>query len=115
MQGIFDIVQPERGHLRPCMCVVGGDSHSPTGGAFGSYMFGVGATEMCGVLVTGEIWLRVPETILLHWSGKLAAGVVAKDMILGMSSEERRVGKECVSKCRSRWSPYRYKKHDINR
>src|SRR3546814_12740713 len=22
------------------------------------------------------------------------------------SSEERRVGKECVSKCRSRWSPY---------
>src|SRR3546814_14462976 len=27
------------------------------------------------------------------------------------SSEERRVGKECVSTCRSRWSPYLYKKH----
>src|SRR3546814_12527977 len=25
-------------------------------------------------------------------------------------SEERRVGKECVSPCRSRWSPYHYKK-----
>src|SRR3546814_11504607 len=25
-------------------------------------------------------------------------------------SEERRVGKECVSTCRSRWSPYDYKK-----
>src|SRR3546814_14864748 len=25
---------------------------------------------------------------------------------LGMRSEERRVGKECVSTCRSRWSPY---------
>src|SRR3546814_14690821 len=25
-------------------------------------------------------------------------------------SEERRVGKECVSKCRSRWSPYPSKK-----
>src|SRR3546814_14554089 len=25
-------------------------------------------------------------------------------------SEERRVGKECVSLCRSRWSPYHYKK-----
>src|SRR3546814_15661129 len=25
-------------------------------------------------------------------------------------SEERRVGKECVSKCRSRWSPYHSKK-----
>src|SRR3546814_19716804 len=25
-------------------------------------------------------------------------------------SEERRVGNECVSTCRSRWSPYHYKK-----
>src|SRR3546814_17352487 len=25
-------------------------------------------------------------------------------------SEERRVGKECVSKCRARWQPYNYKK-----
>src|SRR3546814_19163916 len=32
---------------------------------------------------------------------------------LGLRSEERRVGKECVSTCRSRWSPYHYKKHDI--
>src|SRR3546814_17708833 len=35
-------------------------------------------------------------------------------------SEERRVGKECVSTCRSRWSPYHYKKklkntHKTNR
>src|SRR3546814_13372348 len=29
---------------------------------------------------------------------------------LGWRSEERRVGKECVSTCRSRWSPYHYKK-----
>src|SRR3546814_13528159 len=33
-------------------------------------------------------------------------------------SEERRVGKECVSTCRSRWSQYHYKKkrriHTIN-
>src|SRR3546814_20573502 len=28
-------------------------------------------------------------------------------------SEERRVGKECVSTCRSRWSPYHYKKKNI--
>ena len=43
------------------MFCVGGDSHSPTGGAFGAYMFGIGATEMLGVLVTGEIWLQVPR------------------------------------------------------
>src|SRR3546814_15457518 len=29
-------------------------------------------------------------------------------------SEERRVGKECVSTCRSRWSPYHYKKNNYN-
>ena len=64
------------------MLVVGGDSHSPTGGAFGAYMFGVGATEMAGVLATGEIWLRVPETIRIEWSGRCAQGVAAKDMML---------------------------------
>jgi len=87
MQGICHVVLPERGHLRPGMFAVGGDSHSPTGGAFGAYMFGVGATEMCGVLVTGEIWLRVPETILLEWQGRLGRGVVAKDMILAMCAK----------------------------
>src|SRR3546814_14681448 len=29
---------------------------------------------------------------------------------IGVRSEERRVGKECVSTCRSRWSPYHSKK-----
>src|SRR3546814_18603162 len=32
----------------------------------------------------------------------------------GNRSEERRVGKECVSKCRSRWSPYHKKKNKKN-
>src|SRR3546814_8721518 len=30
----------------------------------------------------------------------------AENDVLNLSSEERRVGKECVSTCRSRWSPY---------
>ncbi len=81
-QGICHVVVPERGHLRPGMFVVGGDSHSPTGGAFGTYMFGVGATDMAGVLITGETWIRVPETIRLEWSGNLGIGVSAKDMML---------------------------------
>jgi 3-isopropylmalate/(R)-2-methylmalate dehydratase large subunit len=81
-EGICHVVLPERGHLRPGMFVVGGDSHSPTGGAFGAYMFGVGATEMAGVLATGEIWLSVPETIEIEWRGRFSAGVVAKDVML---------------------------------
>src|SRR3546814_15587781 len=35
---------------------------------------------------------------------------VGQDSVLFSRSEERRVGKECVSTCRSRWSPYHYKK-----
>ncbi|WP_454056343.1 3-isopropylmalate dehydratase large subunit [Cupriavidus sp. Marseille-Q8015] len=81
-EGICHVVLPERGHVLPGRFIVGGDSHSPTGGAFGAYMFGIGATEMAGVLATGEIWLRVPQTIRLDWHGALAAGVCAKDMML---------------------------------
>ena len=81
-QGICHVVLPERGHLHPGMFAVGGDSHSPTGGAFAAYMFGIGATEMLGVVVTGEIWLKVPHTIAMDFSGKLSPGVSAKDMML---------------------------------
>lgn len=83
-QGICHVVVPQHGHIRPGMFCVGGDSHSPTGGAFGAYMFGIGSTEMLGVMVTGEIWLRVPHTIQMHWDGKLHQGVCAKDMMLHM-------------------------------
>lgn len=83
-EGVCHVVLPERGHLAPGMFCVGGDSHSPTGGAFGSYMFGIGATEMLGVCVTGQIWVQVPRTLCMHWSGQLSAGVSAKDMMLHM-------------------------------
>ena len=83
-EGICHVVLPERGHLAPGMFCVGGDSHSPTGGAFGAYMFGIGATEMLGVCVTGQIWVQVPRTLCMHWSGRLSPGVSAKDMMLHM-------------------------------
>src|SRR3546814_3947816 len=42
--------------------------------------------------------------------GRRELGMMAVLMVLllalGLRSEERRVGKECVSTCRSRWSPY---------
>lgn len=81
-QGICHVVLPERGHLAPGMFCVGGDSHSPTGGALGAFMFGIGSTEMAGVLATGEVWIRVPETILVRWDGSLGDLVCAKDMML---------------------------------
>ena len=83
-EGICHVVLPERGHLAPGMFCVGGDSHSTTGGAFGTYMFGIGATEMLGVCVTGQIWVQVPRTLCMHWTGRLSPGVSAKDMMLHM-------------------------------
>ncbi|WP_417252372.1 3-isopropylmalate dehydratase large subunit [Castellaniella sp.] len=82
--GISHVVVPQHGHIRPGMFCVGGDSHSPTGGAFGAYMFGIGSTEMLGVAVTGQIWLKVPKTLMMQWHGQLADSVTAKDMMLHM-------------------------------
>jgi 3-isopropylmalate/(R)-2-methylmalate dehydratase large subunit len=47
-------------------------------------MFGIGSTEMLGVVVTGEIWVRVPQTIRMWWDGRLPVGLTAKDMMLHM-------------------------------
>lgn len=86
-QGICHVVLPERGHLRPGLFVIGGDSHSPTGGAFGCFMFGVGATDMAGALATGETWIKMPETIAIDWSGQLAEGVSAKDIMIRLCAD----------------------------
>ncbi|MCE2991058.1 MAG: 3-isopropylmalate dehydratase large subunit [Nitrosomonadaceae bacterium] len=81
-EGICHVILPERGHMKPGLFAVGGDSHSPSGGAYGAFMVGMGATEMAGVLATGEIWVRVPATIRVEWNGALSRGVVAKDILL---------------------------------
>jgi 3-isopropylmalate/(R)-2-methylmalate dehydratase large subunit len=80
--GICHVVLQEHGHVQPGMFCVGGDSHSPSGGAVGAYMVGVGATEVTGVLVTGEIWIKVPRTLRVECRGRLGAGVSAKDIML---------------------------------
>ncbi|MGI9344424.1 MAG: aconitase/3-isopropylmalate dehydratase large subunit family protein [Gammaproteobacteria bacterium] len=87
MQGIGHVVLAEQGFLRPGMFACGGDSHSSNGGAFGCYMAGFGAIEMTGVVVTGEIWMPVPETVRVNWSGSFGAGVAAKDIMLFLCRE----------------------------
>jgi 3-isopropylmalate/(R)-2-methylmalate dehydratase large subunit len=72
----------EKGYDLPGTLIVGTDSHTCTSGAFGAFGAGIGSTEMLGVLVTGEIWLKVPETIRINWDGPLNKAVMAKDMIL---------------------------------
>lgn len=87
MEGISHIVLPEHGLLKPGMFVCGGDSHSPTGGAFGCYMAGFGYTDMVAVAVTGETWVEVPQTIRVEWSGAFGPGVSAKDVMLFLCRE----------------------------
>jgi 3-isopropylmalate/(R)-2-methylmalate dehydratase large subunit len=87
MQGICHVLLPEHGHLRPGMLAAGGDSHSPMGGAFGCYMAGFGATDMTAIVVTGETWMDVPETIRIDWSGAFGPGVSAKDIMLFLCRE----------------------------
>ena len=86
-EGICHIVPLERGYVHPGMLFVGADSHSTTAGVMGAFAVPVGVTEMLGVMVTGEIWLKVPETTRIEWTGKLAEGCMAKDMVLKVLGE----------------------------
>lgn len=80
--GICHQVLAEKGFSRPGILLVGTDSHTTTAGAFGAFATGVGATDMAAVWATGELWLRVPETIKIVVNGELPTGVYAKDVIL---------------------------------
>jgi 3-isopropylmalate/(R)-2-methylmalate dehydratase large subunit len=85
--GIEHILLPEDGLVAPGDVIIGADSHSCTYGALGCFSTGVGSTDLAGVLATGEIWLRVPETLRIVYSGEPGKWVVGKDMILKVISE----------------------------
>ncbi|MEM3626826.1 MAG: homoaconitase large subunit [Candidatus Bathyarchaeia archaeon] len=80
--GICHQVMVEKGHVAPGMLIVGADSHTCTYGAFGAFATGIGSTEAAAVLATGEIWLKVPETIKINVEGKFQRLVAPKDLIL---------------------------------
>src|SRR5260370_8685083 len=66
------------------MTIVCGDSHTSTHGAFGSLAFGIGTSEVEHVLATQCLPQKKPKTMQIHVSGKLAEGVTAKDLALGI-------------------------------
>ena len=75
-------VMVEKARVSPGELVVGTDSHTCTYGALGAFSTGIGSTEMLGVLVMGELWLKVPQTIRIQFDGALPQGVMAKDVAL---------------------------------
>ena len=82
--GVCHQVMPEAGVIYPGMIVVATDSHTTTHGAFGAMGTGVGATDMATILMTGELWFRVPEVIEVRLEGQPQKGVFPKDVILNV-------------------------------
>jgi 3-isopropylmalate/(R)-2-methylmalate dehydratase large subunit len=83
-QGIVHVIGPELGLTQPGMTIVCGDSHTSTHGAFGSLAFGIGTSEVEHVLATQCVRQRKPKTMKIEVNGRLAEGVTAKDLALGV-------------------------------
>jgi 3-isopropylmalate/(R)-2-methylmalate dehydratase large subunit len=80
--GVCHQVMVEKGYALPGTLVVGADSHTTTYGALNVAATGIGASEMAYVILTGELWFRVPETVRFEINGKLPDSVFSKDIIL---------------------------------
>lgn len=90
--GVCHQVMPEAGVIYPGMIVVATDSHTTTHGAFGAMGTGCGATDMATILMTGELWFRVPEIIEVRLEGTAPKGVYPKDVILAVLGKIRADG-----------------------
>jgi 3-isopropylmalate/(R)-2-methylmalate dehydratase large subunit len=66
----------------PGMMILGADSHTCQAGCVSAFATGIGSTEIAAVWATGQLWLRVPETIKINLSGTFGKGVFARDLIL---------------------------------
>lgn len=82
--GIEHALLPEEGLVVPGDIVIGADSHTCTYGALGAFSTGVGSTDVANVWATGDIWLRVPESIKFVLYGKPRRWVTGKDIILNI-------------------------------
>jgi len=79
--GICHQLFVEKGFALPGQLVVGTDSHTTTYGALNVASRGINQ-DLPYVLVRGDLWFRVPETIRFEVSGKLPDAVMSKDIFL---------------------------------
>ncbi|MEA5603235.1 3-isopropylmalate dehydratase large subunit [Nostoc sp. UHCC 0252] len=80
--GICHVLLPEKGLVRPGMIIAGTDSHTCTYGALGAFSTGVGTTDMANIYAMGDMWIRVPSTLVFELTGTLPPHISAKDIIL---------------------------------
>ncbi len=88
--GVEHALLPEKGIVLPGDLVIGADSHTCTYGALGAFATGVGSTDLAAAMLTGELWLKVPQSIKFIIYGKLQKWVSGKDLILHI------IGQICV-------------------
>jgi 3-isopropylmalate/(R)-2-methylmalate dehydratase large subunit len=86
-QGIVHVIAPELGITQPGMTIVCGDSHTSTHGAFGTIAFGIGTSQVAQVFASQCLLLEKPKSLRVNVNGKLAKGVLAKDVILYIISK----------------------------
>lgn len=80
--GVCHQVMVEKGLVLPGMLAVGSDSHTCSYGAVNAFATGIDRTEAAALLLTGQTWFKVPETIRITLNGRLPEMVSAKDLIL---------------------------------
>ncbi len=83
-QGIVHVVGPEQGATLPGMTVVCGDSHTSTHGALGALAHGIGTSEVEHVMATQCLIQKKSKNMLVKVSGRVVAGVDAKDIVLAI-------------------------------
>ena len=81
-RGICHQVLSEEALVLPGQVILGADSHTPHFGWLGAFGAGIGRSEVAALWATGELWLRVPESVLFVLEGDLPQGVTAKDFAL---------------------------------
>ncbi len=78
-------------YATPGLMIFGADSHTCQAGCVGAFATGIGSTEIAAVWATGQIWIRVPDSVRINLVGKLQKGVFARDIIshfIGMVGED---------------------------
>src|SRR5699024_8780406 len=82
-KGVCHIALPEEGFTRPGEVLFGTDSHTCTAGAFGQFATGIGNTDAAFIMGTGQLWVKVPETMRFEFEGtSMPPYLMAKDIIL---------------------------------
>ncbi len=81
-RGICHQVHSEEGVVLPGELILGSDSHTTHFGWLGAFGAGVGRSEMAAIWATGELWLRVPESMKVVVTGEWPVGINAKDFCL---------------------------------